>query len=142
MKNRLPQLADLLMGAAYADARLKGEEKAAVRRILREISGVTTLPMDLEMRIDEFNPKVFDLAATGAAFRADSDKEKRHLLDLVTVVHAADEEFDLAEDDYLRRVGEAIGLDEARFRDLVATVVEETRLSQEMRVVDFPPIKR
>lgn len=135
MKNRVSQVADLLMGAAHADARLKGEEKTAVRRILREIIGVTTLPMDLELRIDEFNPKTLDLAATGAVFRDATDKEKRQLLDMVAAVNAADGDFDLAEDDYLRRVGEAIGLDAARFRDLVATVVEETRLSQEMRAL-------
>ena len=137
MKTRAPLVADLLMGAAYADSRLKGVEKAAIRQILRNIMQVTTLPLDMEMRLDEFNPKQLDLAATGAAFRDDPMSVKRHLLDLVCTVHAADEEFDLAEDDYLRRVGEAIGLDEARFRDLVATVVEETRLSQEMRVVSF-----
>ena len=135
MKSRVNDVADLLMGAAYAKGTLKGVEKDTVRKILRGIMQVTTLPMDLEMRLDDFNPRTLDLAATGASFLEEPLPVKRQLLDFISSVHASDEEFDLAEDDYLRKVGEAIGIPEARFRDLVATVVEETRLSQEMKAI-------
>ena len=37
MKDRLPLVADLLMDAAHADDTLAGEEKAAVKRLLRDI---------------------------------------------------------------------------------------------------------
>ena len=62
LPDRLPLLADLLMDAAYADDHLEGEEKMAVKRLLREILDVQTLPMDLDFRIDEFDPKKFDRA--------------------------------------------------------------------------------
>ena len=67
MKDRLPLVADLLMDAAHADERLEGEEKAAVKRLLREILETPTLPMDLDFRIEEFAPDSFDLAATTAS---------------------------------------------------------------------------
>jgi uncharacterized tellurite resistance protein B-like protein len=135
VKDRIFDVADLMMGAAYADAKLEGAEKATIRRLLREILAVATLPMDLDVHIDSWKQEGFDLAKTAAAFTDDTPAMKRKLLDLLSAVHAADEEFDLAEDAYLRQVGAAIGLPEERFRDLVATVIDERNLSQEMEAV-------
>jgi uncharacterized tellurite resistance protein B-like protein len=129
MKDRLPLVADLLMDAAHADKHLAGEEKPAVRKILRELLGkVTALPMDLDFRVDEFNPETFELGAAAAAFKDDPPELKRRLLELVAAVHAADGELDLAEDEQLRRVATAIGFPENEYRDLVVTVVEEIDL--------------
>ena len=131
-------VADLLMGAAHADGRLEGMEKATVKRMLREIVGLPTLPMDLEFRLDEFNPATLDLGEVGAAFVDDTPVEKRRLLELISTLHAGeDSEYDLAEDAYVRRVGLAIGLDEAHFRDLAATIIEDRALglSREMPAV-------
>ena len=50
LPDRLPLLADLLMDAAYADDHLEGEERMAVKRLLREILDVQTLPIDLDFR--------------------------------------------------------------------------------------------
>ena len=132
MKDRIFILADLLMAGAHADATLAGAEKTRVRRLLRDVLGTATLPLDLDFRIDEFDPAKFDLGEAGAAFADDPPPLKRKLLDLLSAVHVADDVFDLAEDAYLRRVGLAIGLPEERFRDLVATVIDERNLSQEM----------
>ena len=132
VKDRIFILADLMMGAAHADAQLDGAEKLRVRKLLREVLGTASLPLDLDFRIDEFDPATFDLGEAGAAFAEDPPQLKRKLLDLLSAVHAADEVFDLSEDAYLRRVGLAIGLPEERFRDLVATVIDERNLSQEM----------
>ena len=71
MKDRLPIVADLLMDAAFADQRLEGDEKDAVKRLLRELLDTQALPMDVDFRIDEFDPKTFDLAKAAAAFAAD-----------------------------------------------------------------------
>jgi uncharacterized tellurite resistance protein B-like protein len=128
MKDRLPLVADILMDAAHADSRLAGEEKPAVRRILRELLGKKALPIDLDFRVDEFAPQSFDLTATAAAFTNDPPAVKRRLLELVAAVHAADGELDLAEDAQLRRVAAAMGLGEESFQDLVVTVVEEVDL--------------
>ena len=126
-KDRLPLVADLLMDAAHADRHLAGEEKATVRKLLRELMGIGngTLPIDLDFRIDEFSPSAFDLTLTAAAFASDSPAQKRRLLELCAAVHAADGELDLAEDEHLRRVAAALGLSPDQFQDLVVDILED-----------------
>ncbi len=126
-KDRLPLVADLLMDAAHADRHLSGDEKATVRKLLREIMGIgnAPLPIDLDFRIDEFSPSAFDLAETAAAFASDTPAQKRRLLELCAAVHAADGELDLAEDEHLRRVAAAIGLSLDQFQDLVVDILED-----------------
>ncbi len=126
-KDRLPLVADLLMDAAHADRHLAGEEKATVRKLLREIMGTGNgpLPIDLDFRIDEFSPSAFDLTRTAAVFANDSPAQKRRLLELCAAVHAADGELDLAEDEHLRRVAAALGLSADQFQDLVVDILED-----------------
>ena len=128
MKDRLPLVADLLMEAAHADNRLHGDEKDTVRRLLCEILDVPSLPMDLDFRVDEFEPQRFDRAQALAAFAGDSKDLKQRLLELVAAVHAADGEIDFAEDAQLRAVGAGLGLAPEDFADLVVDVVEEIDL--------------
>jgi uncharacterized tellurite resistance protein B-like protein len=128
MKDRIPLVADILMAAAHADAHLHGEERNAVRRLLRQVLTGEALPMDLDFRIDEFDPKTFDLGEAAAAFAGDPPETRRRLLELVSAVHAADEEYDLAEDDFVRRLGAALGLPEDSYLDLAATVIDEIDL--------------
>lgn len=130
--DRLPLVADLLMDAAYADDRLEGEEKAAIKRMLREILEVQALPMDLDFRIDEFDPKQFDRGKTLAEFAGDPKDLKQRLLELVAAVHAADGEIDFAEDAQLRAVGAGLGLAPEDFQDLVVEVVEEIELGEDL----------
>jgi uncharacterized tellurite resistance protein B-like protein len=129
MKDRIPIVADILMAAAHADSHLHGEERNAVRRLLRQVLGGGALPMDLEFRIDEFDPKGFDLGEAGAAFAGDPPETRRRLLELVSAVHAADQEYDLSEDEFVQRLGAALGLPEDSYSDLAATVIDEIDLS-------------
>ena len=135
MEDRIFIIADLLMGAAHADQHLTGQEKAQVRKLLRQVLLTTSLPLDLDFHIEEFDPKAFDLHKAAAAFTGDTPELKRKLLDLLSAVHAVDEAFDLAEDAYLRKVGLAMGLPEERFRDLAAVIIDERNLSQEMEML-------
>ena len=135
MKDRITTIADLLMAGAHADARLEGAERATVRRLLQEILGVKVLPDDLRDRIEGFQPDGFDLDAAARAFASDPPELKRRLLELVAAVHAADDEFDFAEDEFLHRLGLAMGLSEDSFRDLVTQVVEQSDLSATMEAV-------
>ena len=132
LPDRLPLLADLLMDAAYADDHLEGEEKMAVKRLLREILEVATLPMDIDFRVDEFDPKRFDRAATAGAFVGDPPELKRRLLELIAAVHAADGEIDFVEDEQLRAVGAALGLQPEDFQELVVEVIEEIDLGEDL----------
>lgn len=128
LPDRLPLLADLLMDAAYADDHLEGEEKMAVKRLLREILDVQTLPMDLDFRIDEFDPKKFDRGKALAAFARDPAELKKRIVELCAAVHASDGEIDFAEDAQLRSVGEGLGLPPEDFQELVVDIVEEVDL--------------
>ena len=132
MKDRLPLVADLLMDAAHADDTLEGTEKAAVKRLLRELLEAPTLPMDLDFRIEEFAPERFDLAATAAAFANEPPTIKRRLLELCACVHAADGEIEFSEDEQLRRVAQALGLPPESYDDMVVTVVEEIELGEDL----------
>jgi uncharacterized tellurite resistance protein B-like protein len=130
MKDRIPLVADILMGAAHADAHLHGEERAAVRRLLRQVLGGEALPMDLEFRIDEFDAATFDLGEAAAAFAGDPPENRRRLLELVSAVHGADQEYDLSEDEFVHRLAGALGLGEDSYRDLAVTVIEEIDLEK------------
>jgi uncharacterized tellurite resistance protein B-like protein len=132
MKDRLPLVADILMDAAHADNTLEGEEKAAVKRLLREVLEAPTLPMDLDFRIEEFLPERFDLKVAAAAFANESPQIKRRLLELCAAVHAADGEIDFSEDEQLRRVAEALGLPTESYDDMLVTVVEEIDLGEDL----------
>ena len=140
-RDRLPLIADLLMDAAHADKQLAGDEKIAVRRLLREVMGADTLPMDLDFRIDEFSPAKFDLVQTGMAFAHDSLPQKRRLIELCAAVHAADGELDMAEDEHLRRVAAAIGLPTAQFQDLVIDILEDVE-NVEVDAEDIEKLRR
>ncbi len=109
MRDRIDTICNLLLGAAYADDFFHEKEKEAIRELLAKlIDG--ELPGELDQRIESFDAEGFDLAAATAEFVDDSDDDKYKLLELIAVVHEADDEFDFAEDDYVRAVAEAVGL--------------------------------
>lgn len=107
--DRIAPLCDLLLGAAHADQQFKDREREEVRDMLADLLGAK-LPPELEHQIATFNPTRFDLAATANAFRADSPDDRRRLLFLVAAINDADDELDLAEDDYLRALCGALEL--------------------------------
>lgn len=118
MKTRHDLVADLLMGAALADGHLDGREAEAVRAILCEALRMKRLPARMEKALGEFDPSAFDAKATAAQLGLTTAKERRNLLELIARVHDADDTLDLAEDAYLREVGDALGLDEEAYADL------------------------
>ena len=137
MKDRIQVVADILMGAAYADSNLAGDERASVKQLLSNVLQTESLPMDLAFHLEEFSPTAFDLDKAAAAFAKDDDETKRRLLELVAAVHAADHEFDLAEDEYLHRLGEALGLPHSAYKDMIVSVVEEVHLGEDLEPVRF-----
>lgn len=125
--DRIHVITDLLLGAAYADDELKGDETAAVRALLAELLG-DELPESVDERIAAFDPKKFDVEAAAKAFATDAAIGKRHLLELVAQVSESDGELAMAEDDYLRKLAGALALDPSEIDDLVLDYeVEELR---------------
>lgn len=108
---------DLLLGAAYADGTGDGSEILAVRDLLREIVG-DALPEALESRIATFSAGDFDAKKAAATFLDGPKITPRRMLELIASVRDADEEFDLAEDEYLRTVAGALGVAASDYADL------------------------
>jgi uncharacterized tellurite resistance protein B-like protein len=126
LPDRIVPLCDLLLGAAYADKEFKPSERDEVRAMLEDLAG--KLSPELAKRIDTFDPKKFDLAKTAAAFKADPVDDRRRLLFLVAAVNDADEEVDIAEDEYLRALAKALELPADALEGLTIDVeVEELR---------------
>jgi uncharacterized tellurite resistance protein B-like protein len=127
LPDRIVPLCDLLLGAAYADQQFEAREREEVRALLADLSGAT-LTAELENRIATFDPKTFDLAKTAAEFKTDDPDDRRRLLFLVAAINDADEEVDLAEDEYLRALAAALDLPASALQGLTVEIeVEELR---------------
>lgn len=136
--DRILALCDLLLGAAHADAHFDQREREVVRELLADLHDSDALPPGLEARIDSFDPDGFGVADAAEPFLGDSPEEKRKLLFLVSAVHEADEELDLAEDDYLRQLAAALSLPPDALAGLTIDV-EIEELSDAFRAVRKSP---
>jgi uncharacterized tellurite resistance protein B-like protein len=123
MKDHILTITDLLLGAAYADKRLEGRETDKIRSLLTKLSGSLKLPDAIEARFTDFSPAAFDVEEAGKRLSELGD-DRRRVLEMVAAVSESDEEIDLAEDRYLRRAAEAMGLPDKEFRDLVVDFQE------------------
>ncbi|HLU68990.1 MAG TPA: TerB family tellurite resistance protein [Kofleriaceae bacterium] len=132
-------LCDLLLGAAHADAHFSERERATVRELLADLHGEGGLPAEVEERIAGFDPSSFAVDRAAAPFAGDSLDEKRKLLYLVAAVHEADEELDLAEDDYLRALALALEVPQSELASLTIDVEVEELKEQFEAVRKGPP---
>jgi len=141
VKGRIMVITDLLLGAVYADDKLEGSEEETVRKLLGELLDGDDLPSEVDTRIKTFPAGSFDLEATAKDFADDPPIKKRKLLELVCAVRDADDEIDLAEDDYIRALGEALGMKKDEYADLTLDYeVKDLRESfEDLRAVP-PPV--
>ena len=141
ISDRILPLCELLLGAAYADKELKDQEKDKVRELLEELS--TDLPTEVEMKLASFDPKSWDMKEAAHAFKADSEDDRKKVLQLVAAVNEADEELDIAEDEYLRDLASALGLPTSALEGMTVEVeTEELKpLFEKVRKGPPPPPK-
>lgn len=133
VRDRIAVITDLFLGAAYADRRFPEDEKRAVRRLLCELIVRDVLPVEVEQRIETFDPAGFDLDTAAREFLRDPPMHKRRLLELVAQLSFADGELDLAEDDYLHALGRALGMEPADYQDIVLDYeIQDLRRSFEL----------
>lgn len=119
---RIRVIADLLLGAAYADKNLSGHEEATIRTMLAKLLE-TDLPAAVDEQIRKFDVAAFDLASVAKDFAKDPPLKKRELIELVAGVHDADDELDLDEDEYIRKLAEALGMPKSDYEDLSIEVL-------------------
>jgi uncharacterized tellurite resistance protein B-like protein len=137
MRNEL--IADLLMGAAFADSRLDGREYEAVKALLAGVMGLDAIPEEMEKRLKAFEPKTFDPEGAAASLMLTEEAEKRHLIELIAAVNDADDELDLDEHDYLTRVADAVGLAREGYDDLTMEVLSVENLQEAGKELLAPP---
>jgi uncharacterized tellurite resistance protein B-like protein len=122
MKEHVETITNLLLGAAYADKRLKGDEVAQIRSVLLTLLGTETLPAAQSDQIAAFSPARFDADTAAGSLRVLSTDERRKVLEMIAAVHESDEELDLAEDQYLRRVARGLGFTDGEIDELTLDV--------------------
>lgn len=137
ISDRILPLCELLLGAAYADKELKEQEKDKVRDLLEELGG--ELPTDVELAIVNFDNGKFDMKRSAEAFKSDSEEDKKKVIQLVSAVNDADDELDIAEDEYLRALGEALGLPKSALAGMTVEVETEELKETFQRVRKSPP---
>jgi uncharacterized tellurite resistance protein B-like protein len=138
MRNEL--IADLLMGAAFADNRLDGREYAAVKKLLAEVIDAEELPEEMESRLKAFDPKTFDAGEAAKSLELKEDAEKRKLIELVAAVTEADDVLDFDEDAYLKTVAEALGMDKESYADLSIEILSVENLQEAgSKLLEPPP---
>lgn len=136
--DRILPLSELLLGAAYADKELKDQERDEVRTLLQGLAG--DLPPEVDEKIKSFDPAKFDLKASAAIFKGDSEDDRKKLLFLVAAVNEADDELDFAEDDYLKDLAAALDLPKTALEGLTMEVeTEELKESFQAVVKKGPP---
>src|SRR6185503_17339127 len=137
--DRMLPLCDVLLGAAYADREVRDAERDEIRGVLEDLAG--ELPTEIELRIAQFDPDTFDVAVTAKAFADDTEDDRRKLLFLASAVIEADDEIDLAEDDYLRALAKALALPASALDGLTVEVetVETEELKQAFQQVRKGP---
>lgn len=143
VRDRILVITDLFLGALWADDEFSEDEQKAVRRLLAELLAVTpdTLPDAVEERIRTFDPLKFDIEGAAQDFATDPPMAKRRLLELVGKMVDADGVLDLKEDEYLRRLATALGMEYSDYSDLVLSYeTEELRGAFEALRVPPPPM--
>ncbi len=126
MKEHIDTITDLLLGAAYADKRLEGDELRAITKMVCKLLQTEELPEAQAARLSAFNPAKFDVKAAGASLSSLSEDDKVKVLDLVASINEADDEIDFDEDAYLRKVAAALGVsDEALEKHTIEILSED-----------------
>ncbi len=124
--DRIFPLCELLLGAAYADGELHPKETTEIRALLVELAGEARV--EVEACIASFEPAKFDMSNLVGYFAGDSEADRKKLLLLVSTVIEADEVTDLAENDYLRALADALKLPASALEGLTVDVeIEEVR---------------
>ncbi|AKF03909.1 hypothetical protein [Sandaracinus amylolyticus] len=134
VRDRILVITDLMLGALYADATMTGEEDRAVRELLAKLllCPPDALPEHVDARIRGFSLMEFDIELAARDFLKDPPMKKRRLLELIASLTDKDGT-DLREDEYLRDLGQCLGMQPDEYADIVLSYeIESLRESFDM----------
>ena len=118
--HRIGVLVELFMGAVYSDGKCENRERDYVRALVADLLCKPSLPPEVEILIDRFDPERFDLAHAAADFLSDPPMNKRRVMELVAYVTLVDGAQSPQEDGYLLRLGDALGMRPDEYRHLTS----------------------
>lgn len=118
--HRIGVLVELFMGAVFADGKCDSRERDYVRALVADLLCKPSLPPEVEILIDRFDPERFDLKRAVADFSSDPPMNKRRVMELVAYVTLSDGPQTLQEDGYLLQLGHALGMRPEEFRHLTS----------------------
>ncbi|MGH1340454.1 MAG: TerB family tellurite resistance protein [Nannocystales bacterium] len=113
MKEHIATITDLLLGAAYADKRLEGDELRAITNMVCKLLGVDELPEAQQDQLKAFNPAKFEVSAASSSLASLGEDDKKRVLELVASINESDDVIDFDEDAYLRKVATGLGVDDS-----------------------------
>ena len=128
MKEHIDTITDLLLGAAYADKRLEGDELSAITKMICKLLSTDSLPEAQSARISAFNPAKFDVNAAGAVLSSLSEVDKKKVIELIASVNESDEVIDFDEDAYLRKAAGALGVSDEAIDEHAIEILSEDDL--------------
>mgnify|MGYP000852361504 CR=1 FL=1 len=117
---------DLLLAAAAADGHTDAEERAQVRRLVQQLGRFSDQDLtELENHQWSFEPGAFELERAIRGLGQLSVEEKRAVIALLEEVESADGIIDMQEEEFILRVGRALGLAEDEIQELAIRIEEE-----------------
>lgn len=125
MRDRIEAVGFILMAAAHADTHVEAPEVDRIEEILETLWG-EALPDWLTRKLSDFDPGAFDMDAAVRPFLGETEDDKRRLLEMAVSVHDSDGELDYREDAFVKQLGEKLGLELARYADLLLEVLPAT----------------
>lgn len=129
-ENQLQALAQLLLGAAWADNELHGLEEAAVDRILKGLVEGGKLPAVVTDYVDSFDPEHASIDEAVAGLDLEGGDDQRAVLELVVAVIDADFTYDFKEGDYLKEVAAALDIPEDEYKGHIVRTVRLKKVDQ------------
>lgn len=112
----LGALAELMLGAAWADGTKLAVEVVAIAEQLKSFVDAPTLPEHVSQLMERFDPKTFDVAQACARLTFSDDNDRVGVLSLLARVSGADRVLHPDEELYLQKVAALIGLDPTTLR--------------------------
>ena len=134
IRDRIGLVTDVFMGAANADDRLLGAERAYIADLIADLLSVAEPPDDLVQRIEQFDPQRFDAVAAARDFLREPPMSGRRLLELVTCVTLADGTQSEREAAYICALGAALGLPPRDYADLIGEQLLRGQVEARARV--------
>ncbi len=118
------QVAELLLGAANADGDFDGHEAEVIGDILRSLVTGGALPSEVTGHLAQFDVDEMQINSSTEELRGLSEANREAILGLVVKVVEADEVHDLAEDEYIHQVAEALDVDETHYTQYTVDLIE------------------